>query len=232
LTVPETGHGFFSFPSLLIPAPLIPYNLLNGQTFAVGDDIFGAAAVGDEPTREAAKDEPERDDGGDEPVGPGRRFRGDSLSVFEEQEFCIATAHDFLKWFSKLEEDVRLDDYSPHLRYLADLNRAGNSCNELARDVSRISFPSFFLFIFRVETASNLGPVLQIDAVVDSLKNLTRMHEKVTDKTSSLHRACEHILAEQVRSTRRTFSVPLVFGMSSCPTASSIGDAGVLHQCV
>ena len=64
------------------------------------------------------------------------RFRGDSLSVFDEQEFCIATAHDFLRWFSKLEEDVRLDDFTPHLRYLAELKRAGSSCDELARDVS------------------------------------------------------------------------------------------------
>ena len=41
-------------------------------------------------------------------------------------------------------------------------------------------------------------PGVQIERVVDSLENLTRMHERVSDKTSSLHKSCEHILAELV----------------------------------
>ncbi|CAG0917309.1 unnamed protein product [Notodromas monacha] len=109
-------------------------------------------------------------DSEDEYIAEDDRVRSDSFAALEEDDFCIATAHQFLTWYDSLEKDMILDEVSSYAKYLANLRRTGLTCVEAQRTV---------------------------EGVIDDLQKLLVAQETVCKETNLLHAACEKLLEEQ-----------------------------------
>ncbi|GAB6028336.1 Golgi transport complex subunit 3, partial [Chamberlinius hualienensis] len=84
----------------------------------------------------------------------------------------LETTHQFLEWFSSVENDMVNEECEKYRKAVSQLKGYSNECTNLLNEV---------------------------EASLDYLSTLNRQYLLVSNKTNNLHEACEHLLAEQTK---------------------------------
>ncbi|XP_064615702.1 conserved oligomeric Golgi complex subunit 3-like [Liolophura sinensis] len=90
----------------------------------------------------------------------------------QEEKAKIENAQQFFSWFAELEDQIQTEEESSYSGYTEELEAYRDKCNEVLQEVS--------------------------DAL-EHLKQLQANYVFVSTKTSALHEACEHLLADQTQ---------------------------------
>nr|CAG4649154.1 EOG090X02EM [Scapholeberis mucronata] len=100
----------------------------------------------------------------------GERTILDSFAALKSGQKTINTSQQFYQWYSELEWEMLQEEDAEYLAYLAQLEKHQGDCRELLNHVS---------------------------GTLDKLSKLGSQYGFVSNKTNSLHEACEQMLIDQ-----------------------------------
>ena len=157
-----------------LSAPLAPLSSTELDLITeLGEDLKARPVPAHLTPSTASVSQSERSQAG---PGPGQQGGGrDLMAAFrqlESGEVSLATGQQFLQWLHQVEETVLAEQSQPYLAYISRLEQQVEMVGRLAD-----------------RTEESLG----------LLESLSSQYWSVSEKTVSLHDACQHLLQEQTR---------------------------------